>query len=56
MSVSEKEAERAWGEKRFEYVDQELGGYTAGLDMFHILHCVVCILVLEKWRGMELWG
>ena len=42
VSVSGGEATRAWGEKRFEYVDQELGGFTAGLDMFHILHCVVC--------------
>jgi len=40
VSISEEEATRAWGHKRHEYVDQELGGYTAGLDMFHILHCV----------------
>jgi hypothetical protein len=44
VSISEEEAERAWGHNRHEYVDQELGGYTAGLDMFHILHCVVCTL------------
>ncbi|PVH73924.1 hypothetical protein DL98DRAFT_389913, partial [Cadophora sp. DSE1049] len=40
VSMSEKEAIRAWGEKRHEYVDERLGGYTAGLDMFHNLHCV----------------
>ncbi|KAG0648415.1 hypothetical protein D0Z07_5517 [Hyphodiscus hymeniophilus] len=40
VSISEEEATRAWGEKRHEYVDQEVGGYTAGMDMFHILHCV----------------
>jgi len=29
FSISEEEAERAWGEKRFEYIDQMHGGYTA---------------------------
>ncbi|KAK8022820.1 Cyclochlorotine biosynthesis protein O [Apiospora rasikravindrae] len=40
FSITEEEATRAWGEKRHEYVDEELGGYTAGLDVFHTLHCV----------------
>ncbi|KAL7904109.1 hypothetical protein GGI35DRAFT_490820 [Trichoderma velutinum] len=30
FSVSEEEAEKAWGEKRFDYVDELDGGYTAG--------------------------
>ncbi|KAK8109313.1 hypothetical protein PG984_015114 [Apiospora sp. TS-2023a] len=40
FSVSEEEATRAWGDRRHEYVDEEEGGYTAGLDVFHTLHCV----------------
>ncbi|KAK8013294.1 Cyclochlorotine biosynthesis protein O [Apiospora marii] len=40
FSVTEEEATRAWGDKRHEYVDEEEGGYTAGLDVFHTLHCV----------------
>jgi hypothetical protein len=31
FSISEEEAERAWGKHRYEYVDQALGGYTARL-------------------------
>lgn len=30
FSISEEEAERAWGDKRHEYVDERKGGYTAG--------------------------
>lgn len=41
VSISEEEATRAWGDKRREYIEERLGGYTAGLDMFHNLHCVV---------------
>lgn len=41
FSVSEDEAIAAWGDRRHEYVDEELGGYTAGLDLFHTLHCLV---------------
>lgn len=41
FSVSEAEAIEAWGDRRHEYVDEELGGYTAGLDVFHTLHCLV---------------
>lgn len=40
FSVSEEEAIAAWGERRYEYVDQDHGGYTAGLDVFHTLHCL----------------
>lgn len=41
FSVSEEEAIEAWGEKRHDYIDQNYGGYTAGLDVFHTLHCLV---------------
>ncbi|KAF3768640.1 hypothetical protein M406DRAFT_327065 [Cryphonectria parasitica EP155] len=40
FSISEEEAIRAWGDKRHEYVDQKRGGYSAGLDVFHSLHCI----------------
>ncbi|KAK7937206.1 Cyclochlorotine biosynthesis protein O [Apiospora aurea] len=40
FSITEEEATRAWGDKRHEYVDEGEGGYTAGLDVFHTLHCV----------------
>lgn len=62
FSLSEEEAIEAWGEKYHEYVDELLGGYTAGLvicclnkcfltktysfEMFHTLHCVVRCQVL----------
>lgn len=46
FSLSEEEAIEAWGEKRHMYIDQINGGYTAGLDVFHSLHCLVCIF----WR------
>ncbi|KAH8678365.1 hypothetical protein BX600DRAFT_431648 [Xylariales sp. PMI_506] len=38
--LTEQEAERAWGDKRHDYIHQELGGYVATFDMFHILHCL----------------
>lgn len=41
FSVSDVEAEVAWGDRRREYVDEVYGGYTAGLDVFHTLHCLV---------------
>lgn len=41
FSISEEEAIEAWGDRRYEYVDEEHGGYTAGLDVFHTLHCLV---------------
>lgn len=47
FSVSEAEAIEAWGDRRHEYVDEELGGYTAGLDVFHTLHCLVSLAVSE---------
>ncbi|KAF3762725.1 hypothetical protein M406DRAFT_333095 [Cryphonectria parasitica EP155] len=40
FSISEEEAIEAWGERRHEYVDEDHGGYTAGLDVFHTLHCL----------------
>lgn len=30
FSISEEEAVRAWGDRRHEYVDERLGGYSAG--------------------------
>jgi len=39
--MSEQEAVKAWGDKRHEYVDEGLRGYTASLDIFHNLHCLV---------------
>jgi hypothetical protein len=44
FSISEEEAVGAWGEDRHAYVDQDRGGYTAGLDVFHTLHCLVSFL------------
>lgn len=41
FSISEEEAKEAWGERRHEYVDEDHGGYSAGLDVFHTLHCLV---------------
>ncbi|KAK0723430.1 hypothetical protein B0T26DRAFT_260663 [Lasiosphaeria miniovina] len=40
FAISEEEATRAWGDRRFEFVDQKRGGYSAGLEVFHTLHCV----------------
>ncbi|KAK3380609.1 hypothetical protein B0T24DRAFT_197577 [Lasiosphaeria ovina] len=40
FAISEEEATRAWGDRRFEFVDQRRGGYSAGLEVFHTLHCV----------------
>ncbi|KAI1323290.1 hypothetical protein F5Y16DRAFT_403593 [Xylariaceae sp. FL0255] len=40
FSISESEAQRAWGTERHRYVDQRKGGYSAGLEVFHTLHCV----------------
>lgn len=43
FSISEEEAREAWGEARHAYVDRNRGGYTAGLDVFHTLHCLVSL-------------
>lgn len=48
FSISEEEAIEAWGERRHEYVDQDHGGYTAGLDVFHTLHCLVRFFLLFR--------
>ncbi|KAF4336145.1 Tat pathway signal sequence [Fusarium beomiforme] len=40
FSISDEEAEKIWGDRRHEYVDQNMGGYTAGFDVFHTLHCI----------------
>jgi len=40
FSISEEEAKCVWRDDYHEYVDQLQGGYTAGLDVFHTLHCV----------------
>lgn len=41
FSVSDSEAEVAWGDRRREYVDEAYGGYTAALDVFYQLQCLV---------------
>lgn len=41
FSISEEEAMEAWGDRRHEYIDEDHGGYTAGLDVFHTLDCLV---------------
>ncbi|KAJ5958813.1 uncharacterized protein N7479_005963 [Penicillium vulpinum] len=38
--ITKEEAESAWGHDIEEYWDHERGGYVAGLDMFHTLHCL----------------
>lgn len=45
FSISEEEAIEAWGDRRHEYVDEVRGGYTAGLDVFHTLHCLVSLFL-----------
>ncbi|RFU31169.1 hypothetical protein B7463_g5187, partial [Scytalidium lignicola] len=40
FSISEEEAKATWGDRYVEYYDAVAGGYTAGLDIFHTLHCV----------------
>ncbi|ROV96512.1 hypothetical protein VMCG_07830 [Cytospora schulzeri] len=40
FSVSDSEAEVAWGDRRREYVDEAYGGYTAALDVFYQLQCL----------------
>ncbi|KAH8882203.1 hypothetical protein GQ53DRAFT_701340 [Thozetella sp. PMI_491] len=40
FSISDEEATRAWGEDRYAYVEKRFGGYSAGLEVFHTLHCV----------------
>ncbi|KAI1472903.1 uncharacterized protein F4812DRAFT_31500 [Daldinia caldariorum] len=40
FSVSEAEAKDLWGDEYTEYWDHHRSGYTAGLDMFHQLHCL----------------
>jgi hypothetical protein len=42
FSISEDEAKARWPDTYLEYVDQLEGGFTAGLDVFHTLHCLVC--------------
>jgi len=33
FSISEEEAKKAWGDRRHEFVDQNMGGYTAGYEL-----------------------
>lgn len=57
FSISEEEAIQAWGDRRHEYVDEDHGGYTAGLDVFHTLHCLVRMLpthTMGERRSSEL--
>lgn len=39
FSISEEEAKRAWGDRRHEFVDQNMGGYTAGYELPPSLDC-----------------
>lgn len=55
FSISEDEAVEAWGEHRFAYVDEERGGYTAGLDVFHTLHCLVCVFFFAGLKKLLLF-
>lgn len=38
--VTDEEAKQSWGESLDEYWDDRRGGYRAGLDVFHSLHCL----------------
>ncbi|KAF2101283.1 hypothetical protein NA57DRAFT_72725 [Rhizodiscina lignyota] len=38
--LTDDEAREAWGSEYTEYWDELRGGYLAGLDMFHTLHCL----------------
>ncbi|KAF2663827.1 hypothetical protein BT63DRAFT_460949 [Microthyrium microscopicum] len=38
--ITEDEAKSAWGDDVGEFWDEKQGGYVAGIDMFHTLHCV----------------
>ncbi|KAK3390698.1 hypothetical protein B0H63DRAFT_519909 [Podospora didyma] len=46
FSISEEEAIRAWGDDRFQYVDELQGGYSAGLEVFHTLHCLNALRIM----------
>jgi hypothetical protein len=39
--ITKEEAVQTWGENIDDYWDHQRGGYVAGLDMFHTLHCLV---------------
>jgi len=38
--ITEDEAESTWGSSKAEFWDEQWGGYVAGFDMFHTLHCL----------------
>ncbi|KAH8802198.1 hypothetical protein F5882DRAFT_457212 [Hyaloscypha sp. PMI_1271] len=49
FSISEEEAKSVWPDNYNDYIDQLQGGYTAGLDVFHTLHCVNAVrMALHK--------
>jgi hypothetical protein len=39
--MTEEEAYEAWGQKYTEYWNEQMEGYTTGIEVFHTLHCVV---------------
>jgi len=40
FEITEDEARAAWGPGYHEYYEHNEGGYVAGLDVMHLLHCV----------------
>lgn len=40
MTITEAEAREAFGSNYRHYYNEQVGGYEAGLDVFHTLHCL----------------
>ncbi|KXJ86420.1 hypothetical protein Micbo1qcDRAFT_140322 [Microdochium bolleyi] len=38
--ITEEEAKSTWGDNIADYFDHQRGGYVAGFDVFHTLHCL----------------
>ncbi|KAH8646912.1 hypothetical protein BX600DRAFT_443882 [Xylariales sp. PMI_506] len=60
FSISEDEAQRAWGEKRHEYIDQWQGGYSAGPSIAWTrfgsqFNVMVALLSFQPSSGRD-WG
>jgi len=45
FSISDEEAKRAWGDRRHDYVDELLGGYSAGL-----VHTPFLTMLSWNWK------
>jgi hypothetical protein len=39
--ITEEEAQSTWSDDYADYWDAQKGGYVAGFDVFHTLHCLV---------------